>query len=611
MPRLAERLPKKFGPYVLLKLLGSGAAGVVYLARPTSEKRGVPTPVVVKTMHDQLADIDELVARFKHEAQLAILVSNPHVARVFDAGMVGQTLYIAMEFVPGCRLSQVLVELQKRGRFLPIREVIRIFLGGLEGLEALHAAKDPEGRSLNIVHRDISPKNLMVDRKGEMRLIDLGLGKSKIQDWKTRTGTVMGSPGYMAPEQVRGQGASAESDTYAMGIVLWEMLTASPYLPRGNLSEVLIASASPEFRPASSVRSAVPAALDDVLRVALRVKREDRFRSARAFRNALEEIAADLPGADDKTIDLPAVASLEQDLEEIRRLLAEDMPRTALVPNEDKTVVFVERSDLHQLGEGDLARTEVFQMDPIFGQDNTDAASMSLLPGGGPEREETVTQPGAPPIRRPAKEPEPALTGTWSGSTEPSHQPVAGRRGKTNRGVPLVLTLLLVLCAGALGAVGGRILLPPTISEVTPEEAPRVIAKSAPSPVRPVAAVAESSTIAEDARTNDEHATSPKKARKPKRPKTERSPAEPETPHGVTEAPTPPEPPSAANADSVAELARKLTRRAQTLKESRPDKGPEIDLILGDIALETASGDAERAQRRLREFSRKLDAMQP
>ncbi len=614
MEGLSERLPKKFGPYVLLKLLGSGAAGVVYLARPTSKKRGVPTPVVVKTMHDQLADVNELVARFRHEAELAVVVSNPHVAKVYDAGMVGQTLYIAMEFVPGCRLSQVLVELQKRKRLLPIREVVRIFLGGLEGLEALHGARDAQGQSLAIVHRDISPKNLMVDRRGEMRLIDLGLGKSKMQDWKTRTGTVMGSPGYMAPEQVRGQAASAESDTYAMGIVLWEMLTATPYLPRGNLSEVLIASASPEFRPPSALRPSVPRALDEVLRVALRVKREDRFRSARAFRTALEEIAAELPGPDQSTIDLPAVASLEQDIEEIRRLLAADVPRTAPVPNEDKTVVFAERPDLTPISEGDLAATEVFQMERGFSFDMADAAPGSLLVDGGPPRDETVTQPGAQPIRRPPREPEPVLTHTWGGATEPTAPPVGGRSARGSRGVPLVLTLLLVVCAGALGMVGGRILLPPTSVEIPTHEIRRVVAEAAPV-ARPVGAVAATSTLAE-ARPDESALPEATKrpTRKPRRSRAEKAPVglEPEPgakPLQPAPGPAPVPPTKPPPTEPIEELARKLTRKAQTLKEARPDRSGEVDLILGDIALETASGDPDRARRRLQEFSRRLDTL--
>ncbi len=282
-------LPREFGPYTLLKALGQGGAGEVYLARTSTPNRKLPGPVVVKCLHAELARDTKFLRRFRHEVELAVAVKSPHVVRVYDAGRVGDTFYIAMEYVAGWTLGRVLADLRDAEARASYSSILDIMRGALRGLEALHSAKHPKtGQALGIVHRDIAPKNIMVGEDGKTRLIDLGLGKSVLQDWRTATGVVMGSPGYMAPEQVRAEEVDARADLYAMGVVLWEFLTLERYISKAPVPVMLRAQRDPKFVPPSTKRRDVPPELDGLLARALAADPALRFQSASEFIAALE-----------------------------------------------------------------------------------------------------------------------------------------------------------------------------------------------------------------------------------------------------------------------------------------------------------------------------------
>ena len=284
-------LPTIFGRYILLKSLGRGAMGDVHLARPISSTRGVPEAVVLKRLRGELVAKEAFVARFRHEATVAVSVDSPHVARVYDVGSVGSALYIVMQYVDGWPLSDVLEAILKSGRHASIASVLDLMTGGLKGLQALHTAKDPKTqRPLGAVHRDLSPKNLMVGEDGLLRLIDLGLGRSNIQDWKTQTGVVMGSVGYMPPEQARGERVDQRADLYAFAAVMFEMLGLRNYVKRGTIAEMMERSLKPLYVKPSTFRPDVPPELDNVFQRALAPTADDRYPTAAAFLRALETV---------------------------------------------------------------------------------------------------------------------------------------------------------------------------------------------------------------------------------------------------------------------------------------------------------------------------------
>ena len=233
---MTASLPRAFGPYLLLARLGKGGAGSAYLARHRDEVHGAPVdarPLVVKILHPRLTERPEFIKRFRHEADVAVRVSSPHVVRVLDAGRVGEQPYIAMDYIRGWTLSRLNSRMAETDVRMALSLALELTLQSLQGLVALHEATDRAGRPLETVHRDLAPKNIMVGDDGRVRLIDLGLGKSRAQDWKTGTGTVMGSPGYMAPEQVTGDPVDQRTDLYAVGVVLHELLTGQRYVKPG------------------------------------------------------------------------------------------------------------------------------------------------------------------------------------------------------------------------------------------------------------------------------------------------------------------------------------------------------------------------------------------
>jgi serine/threonine-protein kinase len=424
---LSEALPKPFGAYALLKALGRGAMGDVHLARPMHAKRGIPTPIVVKRLHGELANQSAFVARFRHEAEIAVSVDSPHVAKVYDVGAVGETLYIVMEYVTGWPLSKVLDSIVKSGQHASIASVIDSIAGGLMGLNALHTARDREGRPLGIVHRDISPKNLMIGEDGIMRLIDLGLGKSNAQDWKTRTGMVMGSVGYMPPEQIVGDKVDARADLYAMGVVAYEMVALRNFIKRDSLQKMMEQSLNPKFQPPSMFRPDVPRGLDEILERAVKPMAEDRFQSAKALLDALRSVIPETrtSGGMRQLVDELFGETRREREKEMNALLALSIPEDPV--ELEPTRVFVQRDGVQDAPEptrmvADPPRTIVMDAPP----------EMTAVSG----MEETRARTFA--------------TELSSKGAVHSQQPIIIRE---RTGVSMTVLLISVLVAGAVGAL--------------------------------------------------------------------------------------------------------------------------------------------------------------
>ena len=290
-----DGLPRPFGPFLLLKSLGSGASGDVLIARPLDPDSNLPTPVVVKRMHRSLVSQPEQHARFHHEARIALALSTPHVPKIHIVGEAEGTSFIAMDFVPGWTLSRVTRGRKEVERAISVNALVDVIRGTLNGLMALHEAKDPStGQPLDALHRDLAPKNIMLGEDGVTRLIDLGLGKSTVQDWQTMTGVIMGTPGYMAPEQVYASKVDLRADLYTVGVVLWELLANESYIPRGPIHRMLRDQAQLPYRPLPAIPG-VPVALGEVLARAMALAPHDRFDSARAFLNAVDQATVGLP----------------------------------------------------------------------------------------------------------------------------------------------------------------------------------------------------------------------------------------------------------------------------------------------------------------------------
>ena len=278
--------PKRLGRYELLEQLGEGGMGAVWLAR-LSGTGGFEKLCIVKTVLPSIAKDADFVSRFLHEGRVLTQLAHSNIAQVLDMNEEDGQLFLALEYVAGVDLSRLHEQLRASGEAMPVPLAVALAAQAAEGLGAAHRRTALDGTPLNIVHRDVSPHNLMVSFEGEVKVIDFGIARSEARSKHTAQPTVMGKLGYMAPEQASGEALDHRADQYALAIVLWELLANQPMIKRGTLTEMVVAMANPVLRPLGPLRAEVPASLEAVVMKALSRQPEARFESTDAFGAAL------------------------------------------------------------------------------------------------------------------------------------------------------------------------------------------------------------------------------------------------------------------------------------------------------------------------------------
>ncbi|HEU4730845.1 MAG TPA: serine/threonine-protein kinase, partial [Kofleriaceae bacterium] len=219
---LVPRDARDFGSYQLIAKLATGGMAEIFLARPTeSADREV---MVLKRILPHLAEDEHFVTMFRDEADLASKLVHKNVCHVHAFGEVGGTWFISMEYLHGVPLSRMMTRLSKGGKMLDFRVVAGIIVQACEGLHAAHEARGPDGQLMNLVHRDVSPPNIMVCADGLVKLLDFGIAKARGANSRTRTGTVKGKNAYMSPEQILGRPLDRRSDVFALAVVMYELL---------------------------------------------------------------------------------------------------------------------------------------------------------------------------------------------------------------------------------------------------------------------------------------------------------------------------------------------------------------------------------------------------
>ena len=276
------------GRYEILELLGRGGMGAVYKAQDAELNR----VVALKLIRPELAKNPEILQRFKQELILARQITHKNVIRIFDLGQSEGIKFITMDFVEGQDLRRLLLE---AGKFPP-EQAARIMLQICRALEAAHS----EG----VIHRDLKPQNIMLDRGGRVYVMDFGIARSAYLPGMTQTGALIGTPEYMSPEQARGEKLTERSDLFSLGVIFYELLTGrSPYpadAPLGTLWKRL----QEKPKPPAEVDAAVPKPLSDIVMSALEIEPEKRLSSAREMAQQLEIWLG--PSAGSSTIFLPA-----------------------------------------------------------------------------------------------------------------------------------------------------------------------------------------------------------------------------------------------------------------------------------------------------------------
>ncbi len=293
---LVPRDARDFGSYQLLAKLATGGMAEIYLARPTSSQSGSKDMMVLKRILPHLAEDDHFVTMFRDEADLAAKLAHRNVCNVLSFGQFAGTWFIAMEYLHGVPLSRMMTKLSKAGKMLDYRVVAGIIVQACEGLHAAHEARDGTGALLGVVHRDVSPPNIMVTADGTVKLLDFGIAKARGANSRTRTGTVKGKNAYMSPEQILGKPLDRRSDIFALGVVMYEMLAIKRLFHRD--SDFLTFKAITE-EPIPDIRDRrpdLPPGMRAALVQAMARDPAGRFDTAQGFGNAIKNSVATLGG---------------------------------------------------------------------------------------------------------------------------------------------------------------------------------------------------------------------------------------------------------------------------------------------------------------------------
>jgi eukaryotic-like serine/threonine-protein kinase len=286
-----ERSPyTRLGPYTLGERLGVGGMAEVYLAE-SEGPHGFAKRVALKRILPQLSRDARFVAMFCDEAKICAMLEHPNIVKVIDFGEANGELFMAMEYVDGISVARLLRAVSARGERFPLGAVLYIAHEILRALSHAHEAIDERGRPLNIVHRDVSPGNVLIGREGEVKLTDFGIVRSAFVDRRTYPGELKGKLGYMSPEQVMGEDLDPRSDLFTAAIIIAELCLVRPLFPGHNELEILTRTHRADLEVLDRFGGNLPASLAAALRRALSASPAERFQTARQFLSVIRDVA--------------------------------------------------------------------------------------------------------------------------------------------------------------------------------------------------------------------------------------------------------------------------------------------------------------------------------
>jgi serine/threonine protein kinase len=278
---------ERFGRYELVSWLGQGGMAETYRARLLGEA-GVTKPVLIKKVLPEYTNDQAFIAMFISEARISATLSHGNIAQVYDFGRVDGDYFLAMEYVDGQPLHRILKRVRKSGmRAMPVLPSAFISLEMCRGLHYAHTRTDDKGQLLGIVHRDISPDNVLISYEGQVKIVDFGIAKAReLRGFNTEPGVVKGKYLFFSPEQARGEEVDARTDVWSTGIVLYEMLCGK--LPVEEAPDVAVPKLMEGMFPRPrELNPSLPEELDAIVMKALALRREERYPSSHAFGDAL------------------------------------------------------------------------------------------------------------------------------------------------------------------------------------------------------------------------------------------------------------------------------------------------------------------------------------
>lgn len=292
IPSTSQADRRVIGRYAIHGEIASGGMATVHLGRLLGEA-GFSRTVAIKRLHEHFAKDPDFVAMFLDEARLASRVRHPNVVSILDVVVLGTEIFLVMDYVQGESLSRLARTARTSDKRIPPKIALSVVVGALHGLHAAHEAKSESGKLLGIVHRDVSPQNILVDVDGVARVIDFGVAKAAGRLQSTREGTLKGKLQYMPPEQIQGEETDRRSDIYAASVVLWELL-ANRRMFKGQqdvalMHEIMDRVVNGKIEPPSQFSVGLPKSLDGIVLRGLAANPVDRWQSARDMAVAIEK----------------------------------------------------------------------------------------------------------------------------------------------------------------------------------------------------------------------------------------------------------------------------------------------------------------------------------
>ncbi|HEY4592037.1 MAG TPA: serine/threonine-protein kinase, partial [Thermoanaerobaculia bacterium] len=309
-PMATQRIPvfdeagdqpgERFGQYTLLERIAAGGMAEVWKARMRGVE-GFQKTVAIKRILPHMTDNAEFVGMFIDEAKLAAQLTHPNIVHIYDLGKIGRDYYIAMEYVDGKDLRSLLNATRRKGMEMPLGLGLLIAARVASALDYAHRKRDFEDRELGLVHRDVSPQNVLLTAEGDVKLCDFGIAKAVSKVGQTQMGALKGKLQYMSPEQAWGRPVDARSDLFSLGAVLFEMITGERLFTGESEISVLEAVRQGRTRTPRQVDPALPREVDEIVARALAVDPKDRFQSAGEMKQRLEAALASLSPATGQT----------------------------------------------------------------------------------------------------------------------------------------------------------------------------------------------------------------------------------------------------------------------------------------------------------------------
>ncbi|HEX3131848.1 MAG TPA: serine/threonine-protein kinase [Thermoanaerobaculia bacterium] len=280
---------ERFGQYTLLEKIAAGGMAEVWKARMRGVE-GFQKTVAIKKILPHMTDNSEFVGMFIDEAKLAAQLSHPNIVHIYDLGKIGRDYYIAMEYVEGKDLRSLMNAGRRKGIRLPLALALFIAARLASALDYAHRKRDFEDRDMGLVHRDVSPQNVLLSLEGDVKLCDFGIAKAVSKAGQTQMGALKGKLQYMSPEQAWGRPVDARSDLFSLGAVLFEMLTGERLFTGDTEIAVLEAVRQGQIRPTRQYDPSIPAEVDEIVTRALAHEPQNRFASAGEMKQRIETV---------------------------------------------------------------------------------------------------------------------------------------------------------------------------------------------------------------------------------------------------------------------------------------------------------------------------------